>query len=164
MATTANLLAYVVPLDGEGTENFSPVLEETEETKKPPIFATIKAISSIRPLTYQELQAENLPYEPFMVNRAFSLSEDAVMLASMMNERPHLDKAEQATFYIHAMRPRSRFEKWPKLLVDANVKVIAKYYGMSVREAKLSANLHTREQVVAMRKLLEEGALPSRCK
>jgi len=132
------------------------------ELKKSTIFDTIKAISSTRPLTYQDLQDENCPYEPFMVNRAFSLTEDTVLAASMMNERSHLDKDMQAEFYIHTLRPRRRFEKWPKNLTDADATTVAQYYGMSVREAKISSHLHTKEQVEAMRKVLEEGARPSR--
>lgn len=135
---------------------------DTPVEKKKTIFDTINAVSATRPLSYQDLQEQNLPYEPFMVNRAFSLSEDAVLAASMMNERPHLDKADQAAFYIHTLRPRRRFEKWPKSLDDADTELVAKYYGMSIREAKLSANLHTKEQVKAMRKVLEDGASPSR--
>lgn len=130
--------------------------------KKPTIFDTINAVSSARPLTYGDLLEQNLPYEPFMVNRAFSLSEDSVRLAALMNERPHLDKEMQATFYIHALRPRRRFEKWPKSLTDDTVELIAQYYGMSYREAKLHVNLHTKEQYAEMREVLKEGARPSR--
>ena len=132
------------------------------EPKKPGIFDTIKALSATRPLTYQDLQEQNLPYEPFMVNRAFSLSDDTVLAASLMNERPHLDKDIQATFYIRALRPRRRFESWPKQLTDADVTVVAQYYGMSPREAKLHVHLHTKEQIAAMRKVVEDGAQPPR--
>lgn len=132
------------------------------DAKKPTIFDTINAISSKRPLTYGDLQEQNLPYEPFMVNRAFSLSEDSVRLAALMNERSHLDKEMQATFYIHALRPRRRFEKWPKNFKDDDAAVIAAYYGMSLREAKLSVSLHTKEQYAVMREVLESGARPSR--
>ena len=134
----------------------------TTEPKKPTIFDTINALSSTRPLTYQDLVEENLPYEPFMINRAFSLSEDTVRAASQMNERPYLDKDVHAAYYVHALRPRRRFEKWPKLLDDPDAKVIAQYYGMSLREAKLHLRLHTKEQVNTMRRVLEEGARPSR--
>lgn len=131
-------------------------------TQKKTIFDAINAVSSVRPLTYQDMQSQNLPYDAFMVNRAFSLSEDAVRAAALMNERPHLDKDMQATFYIHTLRPRRRFEKWPKGLNDAEIGLIADYYGMSHREAKLHANLHTKEQYAEMREVLEHGARPSR--
>lgn len=134
----------------------------SDPTKKKTIFDAINAVSGVRPLTYQDMLSEGLPYEPFMVNRAFSLSEDAVRAAALMNERPHLDKDMQATFYIHTLRPRRRFEKWPKALTDDDVSVIAQYYGMSQREAKLYANLHTTEQYAEMREVLADGAQPSR--
>lgn len=133
-----------------------------KDAKKPTIFDTIKALSSTRPLTYQELQEGNCPYEPFMINRAFSLTEDTVMAASLINERPQLDKDMQAVFYIQTLRPRRRFEKWPKLEEDPEIQVIAQYYGISKREAKLSAHLHTKEQLSVMREVLADGALPSR--
>lgn len=134
----------------------------TESKKPATIFDTINALSSTRPLTFEELHERNYPYEPFMVNRAFSLSEDAVRAAALMNERPHLDKDMQATFYIHTLRPRRRFEKWPKGLKNDEVEILAEYYGMSLREAKLHANLHTKEQYAVMREVLEQGARPSR--
>mgnify|MGYP003341806474 FL=1 len=134
----------------------------TTEPKKPTVFDTINALSATRPLTYQDIVEENWPYEPFMINRAFSLSEDTVLAASQMNERPYLDKDVHAAYYVHALRPRRRFEKWPKLLDDADAKIISQYYGMSLREAKLHLRLHTKEQVNTMRRVLEEGARPSR--
>lgn len=130
--------------------------------KAPTIFDTINALSSIRPLTYHDLVEDNLPYDRFMINRAMSLSEDTVLAAAQMNERSHLDKDVHAAYYIHALRPRRRFEKWPKLLDDPDAKIIAQYYGMSVREAKFHLRLHTKEQVITMRRLLEEGGRPSR--
>lgn len=136
--------------------------QRPSEQKGPTIFDTINALSTTRPLTYQDLVSENWPYEPFMINRAFSLSEDTVLAASEMNQRAHLDKDVQATYYVHALRPRRRFEKWPKLLDDPDVKIIAQYYGMSSREAKLHLHLHTKEQVNVMRQALSEGARPSR--
>ena len=95
----------------------------TTEPKKPTVFDTINALSATRPLTYQDIVEENWPYEPFMINRAFSLSEDTVLAASQMNERPYLDKDVHAAYYVHALRPRRRFEKWPKLLDDADAKI-----------------------------------------
>lgn len=134
------------------------------EPKKPTIFDTIGALSSTRPLTYQDLVEQNLPYEPFMINRAFSLSEDTVLAASQMNQRPGLSKEMHAAYYIHSLRPRRRFEKWPKLLEDQEASILAQYYGMSVREAKLHLRLHTKEELEAIRTTLADGARPSRYK
>lgn len=131
---------------------------------KKTVFDTIRSVSGIRPLSYQQLRDEGFPYEPFIVNRAFSLTEETVRMSSLMNERPWLDADMQATFYIHALRPKRRFEQWPKALKDEEVKTIAQYYGMSMREARLHHHLHTTEQLAAMREVLEQGARPSRYK
>jgi len=136
-------------------------VKEDEVPKVSP-FTTIKHLSETRPYSYKDIQEAGLPYEAFLVNRSFSLTEDTVLAASLMNERSFLSPDIQATFYIHAIRPRRRFEKWPKCLVDADMTTIAGYYGMSVREAKSHAHLHTPEQLVAMQKLLDDGAKPSR--
>jgi len=145
-------------------------LDEEEVVKENLAFKAINALSSIRPLTYQDIVEENWPYEPFLINRAFSLSEDTVKAAAQMNEHPTLTKDMHAAYYIHSVRPRERFkrkadgttQKWPKLLDDPEVKIIAQYYGLSIREAKLHLHLHTKEQVNMMRRALEEGARPSR--
>jgi hypothetical protein len=153
----------VINLETGEVELVSTEEDDAQVTsKKKSSFEAIKALSSIRPLTYRDLVEQNLYYKPFMINRAFSLFEDAVVAASEMNQRPHLDKDVHASYYIHALRPRRRFEKWPKLLDDLDAKVIAQYYGMSMREAKLHLRLHTKEQVNMMRRVLEEGARPSR--
>lgn len=132
------------------------------EPKKPSAFTTIAAISSTRPLRYRDLTEQGAPYEPFLVNRAFSLCEDATIAASLMNTRSHLPKDMQATFFIHALRPRKRFEKWPKALDDEDTRTVATYYGMTYREAKTCAGIHTTEQYAVMREVLSDGATPSR--
>ncbi len=144
--------------------DFEPVVEETavEVTKKPTIWNAINAISATRPLTYQQIEEKNWPYEPFMVNRAFSLHKDAVEQAAVMNQYSHLKEAEQATYYIRSIRPHSRFTEWPKLLSNPETAIIAKYYGMSLREAKLAADIHTTEQVKVMQAVLDGGAGPSK--
>lgn len=130
--------------------------------KKPTIFDTINALSSRRPLTYRDLTEQNLPYEPFMINRAFSLSEDAVKAVAQLNLRPDLPKDMHAAYLVQTLRPRRRFEKWPKSLEDAETTLIAQYYGMSKKEAKLHLCLHTKEELDRMQRVIDDGARPSR--
>lgn len=137
-------------------------VEADEEPSAPTVFTTINHLSSVRPLKYANLVEQNMPYQKFLINRAFSLSEDTVMAASMMNERSGLDDDIQATFYIHAVRPRKRWEKWPKSISQDTIEIIAQYYGMSKREAKTVAELHTSEHISSMKAFLETGARPSR--
>lgn len=158
---TARTTPPAYPVDILTGDVVVPPVEEPTAAK-PRVFDTIKALSATRPLTHHTLREDHLPYEAFLVNRAFSLTEDTVLNAAQMNERSHMDAEMQATYYIHAVRPRRRFEAWPKLLSEPDVQIIATYYGMSPREAKLHVLLHTKEQVNAMRRVLDDGARPSR--
>lgn len=131
--------------------------------KKPGPFTTIGALSSTRPLSYKDIHEQGWPYNAYLVNRAFSMTEDTVMLAAMMNERATLHNDLQATFYIHAVRPRNRYGAWPKEQDEADLSLIADYYGMSLREARLFVGLHTVDQLAEMRRLLQHGGrLPRR--
>lgn len=138
--------------------------DEDEDTDGPTIFNTINALSEKRPLNYQaDIVNRNFPYIPFMVNRAFSLSEDGVLAAAEMNQRSHLPHEVQVSFYVHSLRSRRRFAKWPKKLKDdPEVLLLAQYYGMSKREAKLHRHLHTVEELKTMTKTLRDGARSSR--
>jgi len=121
--------------------------------KKNNPFDVVNALSEIRPLTYQELEKKG-NYDTFLVNRSLSLSQDTVLTSAIMNERSHLDKDIQATFYINTIRPRRRWSKWPKQRDIEKSTIIANYYGMSVREAKLYSDMHTEEQIEKMKKML----------
>lgn len=124
---------------------------------KPSLFTTIRALSETRPLTYDDIVGEGWPYDTFMINRAFSLSQDTIILAAMMNERGRIDNAMHAAFYVATVRPRRRFETWPKELKDEEITLLVNYYGFSPREAKLHLGLHTEEQLTEMKHLLQDG-------
>lgn len=123
--------------------------------KKPSPFDTVNALSETRPLVYNDLMELGCSYDPFLINRAFSLHQDTVFVAALLNERSFLDKDVQATFLINTVRPRKRWAKWPKQSEDDKARIVADYYGMSLREAKLSVDLHTDEQIFEMKKLLD---------
>lgn len=133
-----------------------------QKSDKPTLFTTINAISAKRPLSYSDLVEMGAPYNAFMVNRALSLYPDTTIAASLMNLRSFLDNEIQAEFLIHSIRPKKRFGTWPKGIKEEAVNIIAKYYGMSKREARHVESLHTTEQIAAMSRVLQDGALPSR--
>lgn len=129
---------------------------------KPTLFTTIGAVSSTRPLTYKDVQERGWPMDAFMMNRAFSLSEDSVLAAHLLNQRPHLWADAHITFYVNTLRARRRFEKWPKTLKDDQIRIIAQFYGMSYREAAASYGIHSEEDIAEMRRVLDDGAQPTR--
>ncbi len=136
----------------------------TEESAppKPTPFTTIRALSETRPFTYANAQEQGWPYDQYLINRAFSMTEDTTLIASMMNERSHVSNEMHAAFYVTTVRPRTRFEKWPKAKEEEEVILLCNYYGMSPREARLSLGLHTDSQMTEMRQLLQDGGRRSR--
>lgn len=130
--------------------------------EKPTPFTTIRALSETRPFSYAEAQKNGWPYDQYLINRAFSMTEDTVIMASMMNERHFVSNDMHAAFYVSTVRPRKRFEKWPKGAEEEEVKLLCNYYGMSPREARLSVGIHTDSQLAEMRQLLQNGVRRSR--
>ena len=99
----------------------------------------------------------NSTYVPFIVNRAFSYHHDSVLAANVINERPWLDKYLQFRFLSGTLRPRKRYSPWVKNIIADDVRVVAEYYGCSVRHAKTLVDLHSPEQLSHMRVRLSKG-------
>lgn len=96
-------------------------------------------------------------YVPFVINRALSYHQDAVLAANVMNERPWLDAALQFQFLLNTLAARKRFSKWLKNTVPNDVRIVAEYYGCSLRHARDIVGLHSVEQMKIIRSRLEKG-------
>lgn len=96
-------------------------------------------------------------YVPFIINRALSYHQDAVLAANAMNERPWLDTALQFQFLLNTLAARKRFSKWIKATVPNDVRDVAEYYGCSLRHARELVGLHSMEQMKIIRSRLEKG-------
>lgn len=96
-------------------------------------------------------------YQPYLVNRAFSYHEDAIGAVFKMNQAAHLDKKLQALFYINTLRPRKRFAKWVKAEAEQDARVVAEYYGCSLRHARELVSLHSEMQLNSVRTRTDKG-------
>lgn len=96
-------------------------------------------------------------YVPFMVNRGLSYFADTVLYANEMNMTPSADKKMQFDFLRYGIRKRKRFSKWAKKTVADDAKLIAEYYGYSIRKAEQVVGLHTPEQLKHMKQVLSKG-------
>jgi hypothetical protein len=67
-------------------------------------------------------------YNPYIVNRGFSLHSDTILHANEMNTKHHLFKGAQYYYYLGALRSRERRSKWYKLEKDTNLDAIQEYY------------------------------------
>lgn len=85
-------------------------------------------------------------YVPYMVNRAFSLDLSSILDAQLMNEAYFLNPDIQHDFYLNGLRKAKRFNKWPKTVIEDEVKVISEEYQVNIRRAREIARTLTKEQ------------------
>lgn len=85
-------------------------------------------------------------YVPYMVNRAFSLDLSSILDAQLMNESYFINSDIQHDFYLHGLRKAKRFNKWPKTVVEDEIKMICEEYQVNIKHAREIARTLTKEQ------------------
>ena len=80
-------------------------------------------------------------YQPFLVNRALSYHQDAIMLINEMNVHHSLESRLQYSFLINTLRKRNRFSKCQKPYESKKLDTIRDYYNVSTQKAKEYAEL-----------------------
>ena len=130
--------------------------------KKSPVFEYVNAVTLTKDTSGLADPTFEKNYVPFIVNRALSYFQDSVLAANLMNERPWLDKRLQFLFLLNTLRPRKRFSKWLKHNVSEDARVVAEYYGCSLRQAIPLTNLHSSDQLTHMRQRIYKGGFASK--
>jgi hypothetical protein len=125
--------------------------------KQSRLFDYVNAISSTKDASFLDDVDFAKQYIPFIVNRAFSYHADSVMAANMVNERPWLAPELQAQLLLNTLRSRKRYSPWHKHMVSDDVRVVAEYYGCSLRHAKTLTDLHTSDQISYLRSRIYKG-------
>ena len=75
-------------------------------------------------------------YNAFMVNRGMSYFLDCIMHANEMNTRYGAPKKWQYQYLHNAIQPKKkRFAKWVSANKDADIQLIAEYFGVSIFKA-----------------------------
>lgn len=84
------------------------------------------------------LNADQVDYQPYMMNRIFSNTKDTVLFANEMNMRwGNLDKQQQFDFYYYALPKKKRYGKWHKNQDDKDyLDTVKEVFGYSRRKAK----------------------------
>jgi hypothetical protein len=123
------------------------------------LFAYLDALSRTKNQAVLNEPQFSKDYVPFIINRALSYHEDAVIAANWMNERPWLDAALQFQFLLNRLAARKRFSKWIKTTVPNDVRDVAEYYDCSLRHARDIVPLHTKEQMTIIRSRLQKGGV-----
>lgn len=130
--------------------------EPVEKKLTPYDFVT--AISHTKKNIFETDPTAEKVYTPFVTNRALSLTQDTLKPAQAMNLRSWLPKEVQFTFLLNMVRARKRYAKWlKKPALDEQVDLVAKYYKVSLRKARIMVALHTPEQLDLMKSRLDRG-------
>lgn len=96
-------------------------------------------------------------YNAFIINRQFSYFPDTIFLANELNSKHHIPVKAQYEFYRNTIRPRKRWAKWHKAIVDENINVVSKYYGISKKVASSSVDLLAFDELSRMKEELSPG-------
>lgn len=83
------------------------------------------------------LDAQEVGYVPFVVNKVFSNTEDSIFYANEMNQAWALDVDQQYAFYYHGLPKKKRFGKWHKNQdTMQDIELIQEAFGYSYHKAK----------------------------
>lgn len=96
-------------------------------------------------------------YNPFIVNKAFSMWEDTILHANEMNRMHHLFKDAQYRYYLGALRSRKRFSKWHKAEKNADLDVIQEYFQCNRTTAKGYLKILTPENLKEINMRMNKG-------
>lgn len=78
------------------------------------VFDVIKNINTIKDASKDTRENLLSVYDPFVVNKAFSLHLDTILYSNEMNINSHISKQMQYDYYMNSIRSRNRWAKWPK--------------------------------------------------
>lgn len=128
-----------------------------EEEKVPGLFDFIESATNHKHDLMVSDAAEKA-YDPFMINRALAMGKDTVLLASIMNLKPNLDRYTQYQFYLASIPKKKRFNKWAKKTpISPDIEVIARYYGVNFVVAGSYRKLINEDQMERIREVVKGG-------
>lgn len=132
--------------------------ETTEQEERPfDLFTFVNDISFSKQGLFNEETQDK--YEPYMINKAFSLSVDCVLYVNELNLYYDLPKVMQHDYLINSIRSRKRFEKWPKPEKNADLLAIKEYYKYSDSKARSALSILDKKQIDIIKEKLEKGGI-----
>lgn len=128
--------------------------------KVEPLFEIINSLSYDKKKEYDfNLQTE---FDVWQINRAFSLYDDTIMYANLMNMHNNATKKMHHDFYLYGLRKRKRFSKWPKKIKSDDLELVQRVYSYSKEEAMEALKILTQEQLDQIREDLNTGVVKNK--
>jgi hypothetical protein len=134
-----------------------PKIEEAPVEKKFDVFTFVGDISKGKKNLFSEETADK--YDAYIINKAFSLTADTILYANDMNLYYNLPKVLQHDYLINSIRPRSRYEKWPKAEKSSDIDAIKEYYKYSDAKARSALSILSKGQLAIIKEKLEKGGI-----
>lgn len=98
-------------------------------------------------------------YNPFIVNRALSMSIDTVLQANEMNMHFHLPKKLQFDFLLNSVSRRKRFDKWQKAQKSDELEYVKEFYKYSYPKALQALSILSPKQIEEIKNKLKKGGV-----
>ncbi len=116
---------------------------------KATVFDVIKNINVTKDTDRDTRESMLDLYDPFVVNKSFSLHLDTILYCNEMNIHNHIDKKMQYDYYMNAIRKRNRWAKWPKKSNENTeiIKCIMQEFNMNYKNALNIYKIMTSEEL-----------------
>lgn len=131
--------------------------EVVKEEKPFDVFTFVGDISKGKKNLFTEETADK--YDAYIINKAFSLTADTILYANDMNLHYNLPKILQHDYLINSIRPRSRYEKWPRADKSSDLAAVKEYYKYNDAKARTALSLLSQGQLAIIKEKLEKGGI-----
>lgn len=98
-------------------------------------------------------------YSPWRTNSILSNYVDTIMFVNQMNIYHSLDHKLQYDYLFHSIRPKKRFFKKKKAIVDPNFDLVKDYYKYNNERTREALSILTDEQIKMIKSRLEKGGI-----
>jgi len=96
-------------------------------------------------------------YNQFLVNRFFSYFVDTVLISNEASKFTGISNQAHFDFYYHLISRKKRFvKKWYKS-DNEDIKIIANYYDISYKNARIYLGILLNEEIALMKQSLENN-------
>lgn len=105
------------------------------EEKEYGLFDYVNSINN-KEYIFNEETYNKKNYSQFVINMAFSYFPDTILFVNECNMLPNMTDKQHYDFLYYTIRKGKRFSKWNKKSNDEELKAVAEFYNIGIREAK----------------------------
>lgn len=107
----------------------------------------ISPYTFINSINGNKTQPYSKEYVPFITARTLSYFPDTLLFANLVSTYFITDPEMHYDFFQSIVKPRKRFSKWGKLVVNPNIKLLSEFYQISLSKAEEIISLYSDEEI-----------------